>query len=130
MEQKNDNLRERLLARLPQHVDLAAYREETASLFAKHEKYLSTLKWSGMVFYWCAMALILFGYSVWSPIHDHRAVVGVNLGIGITLFLLASTGVEYLIGRSKVDVLKEIKQIQIQMLELQASLKRDASDGC
>jgi hypothetical protein len=40
MDQKNNNLRERLLSRLPQPENIAAYREETASLLAKHEKAL------------------------------------------------------------------------------------------
>ena len=44
MEQQNDTLRERLLSRLPQPENLAAYREETASLLAKHQRALSREK--------------------------------------------------------------------------------------
>ena len=40
MEKKNDSLRERLLAHLPQPENLEGYREDTASLLAKHEKAL------------------------------------------------------------------------------------------
>ncbi len=125
MDKQSYGVRERLLATLPQPESLAEYREETASLFAKSEKYLSTLKWSGIVFYWCVMGFILFGYSVWTPKLDHRSVVAVNLGIGITLFMLAGTGVEYLIGKSRLDILKEVKQVQLQILELQASMQKD-----
>jgi hypothetical protein len=36
------------------------------------------------------------------------------------------TGLRYYISRSRVDMLKEVKQVQLQVLELQASLqKRD-----
>jgi len=40
MEKENSSMRDRLLARLPQPENSAAYREETASLMAKHEKAL------------------------------------------------------------------------------------------
>ena len=40
MEKQNENLRDRLLARLPQPENLAAYREETASILAKNDKKL------------------------------------------------------------------------------------------
>ena len=36
MEKGSDGLRERLLARLPQPENIAAYQEETESLLAKH----------------------------------------------------------------------------------------------
>jgi len=36
-----------------------------------------------------------------------------------------STGLQYFINRSKVEILKEVKQVQLQVLELQASLRRD-----
>ena len=51
--------------------------------------------------------------------------MAVNLGIGITLFMRAGTGVEYLIGKSRLDILKEVKQVQLQILELQASMQKD-----
>ena len=31
----------------------------------------------------------------------------------------------YCVSRSKVDLLKEVKQVQLQILELQASLRKD-----
>jgi hypothetical protein len=37
----------------------------------------------------------------------------------------AMTGLEFLINRSKVDLLKEVKQVQLQLLELQASLRKE-----
>ena len=51
MEKQNDSMRERLLARLPQPENLAAYREETASLLAKHEKALFWEKMPSIVCY-------------------------------------------------------------------------------
>ena len=45
MEKQNENLRDRLLARLPQPENLAAYREETASILAKNDKKLFWVTW-------------------------------------------------------------------------------------
>jgi hypothetical protein len=37
--------------------------------------------------------------------------------------------VSYNVSRSKVDLLKEIKQLQLQVLELQASLRKDGGQS-
>jgi hypothetical protein len=34
---------------------------------------------------------------------------------------------QYFINRSKVDILKEVKQVQLQVLELQALLRKDGA---
>ena len=59
MEKQNDSMRERLLARLPQPENLAAYREETASLLAKHEKALFWEKMPSTVAYVIACAIVV-----------------------------------------------------------------------
>jgi hypothetical protein len=60
MEQRNDTLRERLLSHLPQPENLAAYREQTATLLAKHTRALSTEKRSGRMFSLSAAGVFLF----------------------------------------------------------------------
>ena len=55
MEKQNDSVRDRLLTRLPQPENLAAYREEVASLLAKHEKALAAEKWSNYIFGACVV---------------------------------------------------------------------------
>jgi hypothetical protein len=37
-----------------------------------------------------------------------------------------STGLQFYLDRLKVDILKEVKQVQLQVLELQASIRKDA----
>jgi hypothetical protein len=44
--------------------------------------------------------------------------------MGLMFFAALSTGLRYYINRSKVDILKEVKQVQLQVLELQASLRK------
>jgi hypothetical protein len=46
------------------------------------------------------------------------------LGLGSPIFVGATIDLRYRIYRSKVDTLKELKQVQLQILELQASLQK------
>jgi hypothetical protein len=119
MENQNDSMRERLLARLPQPENLAAYREETASLLAKHEK---ALFWEKMPSIVCSVSAcaILIAQWFWA----HKIDQFVWFGVGLLIFAGALTELWYRIDRSKVDTLKEVKQVQLQILELQASLQK------
>jgi hypothetical protein len=123
MEKENDSMRERLLARLPQPENLAAYREETASLLAKHEKALFWEKVPSTVASVSAIAILIANWF-WAQ----KIMVAVNqtlwFGVGLLIFVGVLTGLSYRINRSKIDLLKEIKQVQLQVLELQASLQK------
>jgi len=128
MEKQNESLRERLLARLPQPENLAAYRKETEVLLAKHEKALFWEKMVSTVFYACAVALvwadIFWGQKLSTPMKIHY--IGFWVGAGLLLFVGAIEDLRYRIYRSKVEMLKEVKQVQLQVLEIQASLQKDA----
>jgi len=119
MEQRNENLRERLLARLPQPENVAAYREETAALLAKHEKALFWEKLMAPVMTGGALGVIVLTGSFVGPPADN-----VKTAFLILFFLSMIYTVMYNVSRSKVDLLKEIKQVQLQVLELQASLQK------
>jgi menaquinone-dependent protoporphyrinogen IX oxidase len=120
MEKQNESMRERLLAHLPQPENLAAYREETASLLAKHEKALFwESRMPSIVFSVSAIA-ILIADRFWAQKIDQV----VWFGVGLLIFAGALTDLRYRIDRSKVDTLKEVKQVQLQILELQASLQK------
>jgi hypothetical protein len=125
MEKQNDSMRERLLARLPQPENLAAYREETAALLAKHEKALFWEKVASKVGYVLAaimVALWLFGRTPTAAMRQSYWPLA-----GFAYFLGAVADLRYRIYQSKVDLLKEAKQVQLQVLELQASLQKDGS---
>jgi hypothetical protein len=125
MEKGSDSLRERLLARLPQPENVAAYREETTILLAKHERALFWESRSFHTLWFCALALVIMGGSNWAQSLDPRASVGFYDLAGLMFIAAMSTGMQYFINRSKVDILKEVKQVQLQVLELQASLRKD-----
>jgi p-aminobenzoyl-glutamate transporter AbgT len=124
MEQGNNTLRERLLALLPEPENLAAYREETAALIDKHKRALYWEKWSFETLCFCAAIVWIMASSGWAQKLDHNASATLH-NIVILMFLAAvSTGLKYYFNRSKVDPLKEVKQVQLQVLELQASLQK------
>ena len=122
MEKRNDSMRERLLARLPQPENFAAYQEETASLLAKHEKALFWEKMAPRACYIIAaimVALWLWGKTPAPAMRQYFWPL-----VGFAYFLGAVGDLRYRIYRSRVDTLKEIKQVQLQVLELQASLQK------
>ena len=127
MEQGNSSLRDRLLGRLPQPENLAAYREETATLLAKHEKALFWEKVPAVLVLCIGVVMFLLAYSNWYvkllPGDGH-----INLLFGSLYCMIVGAAVEvrYRIYRSKFDLLKEVKQVQLQVLELQASLQKGA----
>ena len=133
MEQGSNSMRERLLARLPQPENVAAYREETISLLAKHEKALATGYWTTRVIALCALALFLMANSIlgakanstWFLKLDQTETVVIDVMAGILFFLSVLYGLQQFIYRNQVNLLKEIKQVQLQVLELQASLNED-----
>jgi hypothetical protein len=126
MEKQNDNIRERLLARLPQPENLAAYREETASLLAKHEK---ALFWERMPFIVSSVSVVAILIANWFWAHKTGAAMNqfVWFGVGLLVFASALIDLRYRIYRSKVDLLVELKQVQLQILELQASLGKSGN---
>lgn len=126
MEKQNESVRDRLLARLPQPESLATYREETERLLAKHEKALFWEKVPAKLIMFIGAVVFFLAYSKWYlrllPGDGH-----INLLFGSLYCMIVGATVEvrYRIYRSKVDLLKEIKQLQLQVLEFQASLRKD-----
>jgi hypothetical protein len=124
MAQQSNDLRERLLAALPQPESLANYREETAALLAKHAR---ALRWdkvlANMVVFLAIALLLLSSNDYWrlgaSTLH------GLQIASAALYFVGLIFQMRYKIYDSQVATLKEIKQVQLQVLELQASLRKE-----
>jgi hypothetical protein len=130
MEQGNSSVRDRLLARLPQPENLAAYREETEVLLAKHERCIFWgEKFPGLAVTWLALAVWLAVNSSWGPKVDTNGKILLESLAGLLLFTGGLGLVGYRISRSKVDLLKEVKQLQLQVLEVQASLRKGGDNS-
>jgi hypothetical protein len=128
MEQESNSMRDKLLARLPQTENLAAYREETASLLERHEKALFWEKWPGIVVGWLAMFVWIAANSTWGPKVDINEKIYLESLAGFLLFVCLNISLSYRIMQSKVYLWKEVKQLQLQVLELQASLRKAGNE--
>jgi uncharacterized membrane protein (DUF106 family) len=106
MEKQNESMRDRLLARLPQAGESCGLPGGTTLLFL--------------------LVLGIYGSFVFGVVKVHNPsdlcdleTVGCILLVGGIL-----TGVFLNIEKSRVCLLKEIKQVQLQVLELQVSLQK------
>ena len=124
MAQQTNDLRERLLATLPQPENLDGYREETASLLAKHARALRWDKVTANTLAFLAVALVfLWNHGPWSL--GTTALIYLQVMSAVFFFLGLIYSVRYEIYEKQVATLKEIKQVQFQILELQASLRKE-----
>ncbi|HUK15974.1 MAG TPA: hypothetical protein VLW65_06145 [Bryobacteraceae bacterium] len=123
MESSNEGMRDRLLSRLPQPGNLADYRNEVGALLEKNEKRFRREKWySGALWVY---AVLLGTAFLWLGADTRHAT---TLGF-YAIFALIFGAVELLkhfINRSRVELLKEIKQVQLQVLELQAAMGKES----
>jgi len=127
--EKTESIRERLLSRLPQTDDIAAYKEEVAVLLAKHRR---ALYWDGIGPRLIgAVAVALWLLSMWVSARDpHSAEPGYLLGLACLASIVATVqGARYEIVKGQLELLKEIKQLQVQMLELRASMRKSDDAG-
>jgi p-aminobenzoyl-glutamate transporter AbgT len=124
MAQQSNDLRERLLAALPQPENLAAYREETAALLAKHAIALRWDRITAAAFAFLAFGLtFLWNHGPWRP--GTLALHGLQVGSAIFFFMGMVYFLRHEIYAMQIGTLKEIKQVQLQILEVQASLRKE-----
>ena len=118
MEHQRENIGERLLARLPRPANLEAYEREVTSLLAKNEKSLRQNKWT-VVRIWIFVVVVSAPF-LWMAGRHFNTSQG-NWFLGLACFWVLFGAVEvvkYVVQQGRVEVLKELKQIQLQVLEL------------
>ena len=124
MEPRNDNLRERLLARLPQPANYTAYREEVAAGIEKSEKKLRRTWWVTGAF-WLYVVVFFLLLTVWRG--ENWLATAHGRMVEMAWLFMAIFGavqvLKYFVSRSRVELLKEIKQVQLQVLAVQAKLE-------
>jgi hypothetical protein len=118
-------LRERLLAQFePDRAKLASYHKEVQAMLDKNERTLRLQKWyAGGIW----MFLVALG-TIFLVLGGQRGDTPVGAWLGIfACFLLIGGAVEmvkYFINRSRVEVLKELKGLELQVLEIKEQLRR------
>lgn len=124
MAQQSNDLRERLLAALPQPENRAAYREETAALLAKHARALRADRITSAAFGFIFVGVtFLWSGVLWLP--PTLALHGLQAGSALFFFMSMVYFLRHEIYAIQIGTLKEIKQVQLQILELQASLRKE-----
>ena len=128
MEPQSDSIREVLLSRLPRPEDFAAYQQGVKALLEKNDKALRQKRWT-VVRVWIFVTAVSIP-GLWMAGTYFNTPQG-NWFLSLTLFWVLFGTVEvskYSVAQGKVEVLKEVKQLQLQVLQIHAML-RDSSHG-
>jgi hypothetical protein len=127
MDANNEEIRDRLLSRLPQPENLADYRREVGTLLEKNQKGLRREKWGASVTWIFVVVLgtvLMTGAGL--KMGTTKAAIAAYIGTFVCVFLIfgAVELLKHFINRSRVELLKEIKQVQLQVLELQDAVRK------
>jgi len=115
----NDSVRSRLLAQLPNDGELAGYRVEVAALLDKRKKALRAEKYVHRRI--LIAASLLFVAGEWR-VSAHRESF-IAAAFFIFLYGVMESAL-YKTRQGQVELLKEMKQLQLQVLELHGACQR------
>ncbi len=129
-----DRLRERLLAQhVPQADKIEEYRKEVQAMLERNEKMLRREKWFVTVF-WFVVVTCLTAFLLWmgfaNPIGLDLKSLSFTL-VAASVFVMILYGaielLKHFINRSRVEILKEVKGVEMQLLELRELLRTRSS---
>src|SRR5262245_60240149 len=128
MESNNDSLRARLMAQSEPSADkMASYRKEIQAMLDKNEISLRRQKWYSGAIWFYVVALT----TIFLLLGARRADTPVAVLWGMFACLLLIAGavelLKYFINRSRVELLKELKGLEVQLLEMKEQLRTSAS---
>jgi hypothetical protein len=128
--ERNESISDLLLSRLPQSADLAAYQKEVTSLLAQNEKMLRRNKWT-VVRVWIFVVVVSVPFLWMAGTHFNTAEGNWFLGlVGFWVLFGAIETAKYEHKQGRVEILKELKQVQLQILQLHALVsKGDTMSG-
>jgi hypothetical protein len=125
MDNQSEPLRERLLAQFElDRGKLATYRKEIQAMLDKNERTLRLQKWyAGSI--WIFVVLMGTCFMTLGGFFSDKPA-GLWLGLSSCFFLIAAAVelVKYFINRSRVEVLKEMKGLELQLLEIKERLQQ------
>src|SRR5579864_2935595 len=125
--ERNESISERLLSRLPQPANMAAYQVEVTSLLAENEKRLRRNKWT-VARVWIFVIVVSVPFLWMAGTHFNTAEG--NWFLGLVAFWVLFGAIEiakYEHNQGRVELLKELKQVQLQILELHDRLSKDGT---
>ena len=128
MEPNSEGMRDRLLSRLPRPENLAEYRKEVSAMLEKNEKTLRRQKWyAGVIWFWVVgLGVAIMFLANMHPEKPKAAWLAASFGSFACFMLIygAAELTKYFINRTRVELLKETKQVQLQVLELHDLLRK------
>jgi hypothetical protein len=126
-------LRERLLAQhVPQAKKLEEHRKEVQAMLEREEKRLRIEKWYVLVLWgtitlWLIPFVILLGLlgPRTIPWMDEKTATVISTSLmGIIMFVfMATETLKHFINRGRIEILKEVKGVEMQLLELREALR-------
>ena len=126
MENKSESLRERLLAQFePDREKIATYRKEVQAMLEKQEQTLrfqerqAKLMVRGTFFLLLGIGFTTLAGLLWGELP------GVWLGFAVcfSLMCVGAELVKYYLKRMRVELLKEVKGLELQLLEIKEQLQ-------
>lgn len=129
MKPMSDEFRERLLAQQTTAPEkLALYRKEVQAMLERNEQVLRRQKWYVRVLWLFLVAtvtalLVAGGFRSTSPLGTFSAILAC-----VWLLFGAVELLKYFINRSRVELLKEIKRVEMNVLELRELLHGRGAD--
>ena len=122
--ERDESISELLLSRLPQSANLAAYQKEVTSLLAENERKLRQNKWT-VVRVWIFVVVVSVPFLWMAGTHFNTAEGNWFLGlVGFWVLFGAIEIAKYEHKQGRVELLKELKQVQLQILQLHALLSK------
>lgn len=121
-----NDFRDRLLLHLPDPADLTNYRNQVASTIEKNQKKIKLERLLATSF-WIFCALLATAF-IWFSSGGSQAPRAPFLAC-IFLLLGAVELLKHHVHSAQVELQKEVKQLQVQVLELQASILQRANAG-
>jgi hypothetical protein len=119
--ENDDSLRDRLLGQLPQPANLADYRREVALKLEETQKAFRREKIAVRVL-WISCVVLSIGF-LWFDGSPSAFPKGPWLAL-FTFSLGAIELLRHFVNRNRIDFLKEIKQVQVQLFELNDLLRK------
>jgi hypothetical protein len=119
---KDDKMQSRLLGKMPDPANAAEYRREVAQMLEKNDRAFLREKWGSRAL-WIFCVLLGTAY-LWSGGAKLDTPKAAWFGCLACFWLLigAVELLKHFINRSRVELLRELKQVQLQVLELQGEM--------
>jgi len=124
MEPRNESMRERLLARLPQPENLAEYRKQVSERMERNERKLRMEKWATGATWICVVLLSTCLFWFGGKPENAARVAWMGSFACFWMIFGAVELIKHFINRTRVELLKETKQVELQVLELRSQLSR------